>query len=188
MMNKETNFELAYLTGSIGKAIIEAILHQFGYETYPYGYENILHNVIRSMKRGYDDTTAQKVIAMPDLFVYDREQKESFLLEIKSYNPPDESHCLIPKPDIDNYQKNWPEAILVIYCIQEKHIYCRKIGEIQTKNLSLSRFTHPPKPAYVLNLVGGDFQPLETYFSRIKLKEYNDFCKRIRENIAQFST
>lgn len=174
---KRDDFAMFHLKGSIGRSIIETFFLASGYEVYPFGYENHYANITRFIRKSESDTTMRKVRAMPDLLIYDRQQNESYLLEIKTSSVQDESKYYISKNDLDTYIKHWPEAILIIYCIYTTNIYCRRIQEIKPNNLQQEYFGRSQTLGYILRL--GDFYSLPTYFRRIKSQSY----RKLRSNI-----
>lgn len=183
VQSRSHDFALLLLKGTIGRAIIETIFVAFGYEIYPHGYENHYANITRYVRKSDSDMTMTKIRAMPDLLVYDRQRNECYLLEIKTSSVPKESEYWIPKHDLDTYIKYWPEAILVVYCIQTTNIYCRRIEEIQLKSLPLRCFGETP--GYYLKL--GDFHSLPTYFRRIKSQQYRRLRSEIINTLKAFS-
>lgn len=182
---KRDDFAMFHLKGSIGRAIVETFFLASGYEVYPFGYENHYANITRFIKRSDSDETMMKVRAMPDLLVYDRQQNESFLLEIKTSSVQDESKFFISKNDLDTYRKHWPESILVIYCIFTTNIYCCKIQDIQPNKLQQEYFGRSQTLGYILKL--GYFPSLPTYFRRIKSQSYRKLRSEIIETLKAYT-
>lgn len=185
VQSRSHNFALLLLKGTIGRAIIETIFVAFGYEIYPYGYENHYANITRYIRKSDSDMTMTKIRAMPDLLVYDRQRNECYLLEIKTSSVPKESDYWISKHDLDTYIKYWPEAILVVYCIQTTNIYCCKIQEIQPNKLQQEYFSRSQTPGYILRL--GDFSSLPAHFRRIKSQQYHRLRSEIINTLKAFS-
>ena len=102
---KDSRFAINLLTGSVGKAVVETYFSYFGYETYPFGYENHYANVTRFIKRDPLKTTITKIRAMPDLLVFDREEQESFLVEMKACGNNYVSKYWIEKTKFETYKQ-----------------------------------------------------------------------------------
>jgi len=177
---KTNDFALSTLKGNIGRAIVETYLIASKYEIYPFGYEYHFVNVTRYIRKSDSDNTMAKLRNMPDLLVYDRTSNETYLLEIKASSTRDESKCLISKPELDNYIKYWPEAILVVYCIPTGKIYCRRIKEIQPESFEQGIL----KGTYSLKL--HDFTDLPTYFTRLKTQEYDSLRKEVIDVLRSY--
>jgi DNA-directed RNA polymerase subunit RPC12/RpoP len=182
----ETEFLLNLLKGRLAQVVIETIFQEFGYEVYPYGYESYLTNVIKFLRKGDANIPAREVRATPDLFVYDREFNDGFLLEIKATNTPDESRFWISKYTLQTYLSYWPETVLVVYCMPSVNIYCRQVGDIHPEELPVERSAVTDRENYVLNLKG-DFCTLPEHFRLIEPARYEDFCQRIRGILRQFN-
>ena len=138
----ETEFQINLLKGRLAQVVIEAIFQEFGYEVYPYGYESYLTNIIKSMRKGTANIVVSKIRATPDLFVYDRELNEGFSLEIKATNTHDETKFWIRKPTLQSYITHWPEATLIIYCLQSMNIYCRQVKDIPLDQLPVEQVSY----------------------------------------------
>ena len=179
---KNKGFAISQLKGSIGQAIISAFLCEFGYEIYPFGYENHYVNITRFMKRDYSDAISTKIRSMPDLLVRDKESGELFLLQIKAINREDSSSYLINKDRFDSYKTYWPEALLILYYFLTGHIYCCKINEIEAEEITLPNGT---EPCYSLKLNG--FSDLPRYFKLITPDRYKEFRKEISETLRKIT-
>jgi hypothetical protein len=147
---------------------VEYYLRESGYEIYPYGYENFYVNITRGVSSADSDTTTTMLRRMPDLLVYDRDQKKSYLVEVKTR---DRLNYWIKQNDLDTYKEYWSEAILVIYCVQNQEVYCRQIAEIDPKSLTTTDVPKGWAPSYRLDLK--DFKTLSECFPRVKPEEYS---------------
>lgn len=182
----ETEFQINLLKGRLSQVVIETIFQEFGYEVYPYGYESYLTNIIKSMRKSNANISVRKLRATPDLIVYDRELNEGFFLEVKATNTPDETKFWISKPTLQNYITYWPEAILVIYCIQSMNIYCRQIKDISPEQLPIEQGPIiGGHETYLVNLQS-EFLTLSQCFRLIEADKCQDFCQRIRGVLQNF--
>lgn len=183
---RDTEFLLNMLKGRLAQVVVETIFQEFGYVVYPYGYESYLTNIIKFMRKEDANVPVRKVRATPDLFIYDRELNDGFFLEVKATTAPDETHFWISQSVLQGYQIYWPEAILIIYCIPSMNIYCRPVSEILIDQLPLEQSALTGGNNYVINLKQ-DFQILPDRFRLIDANGYQEFCKRVRRIVSQFS-
>jgi len=181
----ETDFQINLLKGRLAQVIIETIFQEFGYEVYPYGYESYLTNIIRYMRKGNANIPVRKVRATPDLFVYDRELNDGFLLEVKSTNTPDEAKFWVSKFTLQTYANYWPEAVLIIYCVPSMNIYCRQVKDISLEQLPIEQSPINDHENYVVNLKS-EFLTLPSFFRLIESSRYQDLCQRIRGVLQRF--
>ncbi len=183
---RNTEFTLNLLKGRLAQVAVEMIFQEFGYEVYPYGYESYLTNIIKFMRKKDANISVRKVRATPDLFIYDRELNKGFFLEVKATTAPDETNFWISQFTLQGYQKYWPAAILVIYCIHSMNIYCCPVNEILIDKLPVKQFALTGSNNYVINLKQ-NFKLLPKRFRLIDTDGYQEFCKRTRGVISQFS-
>jgi hypothetical protein len=175
-------FALKLLEGSIGQAVIETYFSHFGYEIYPFGYENHYANVTRFLKRDPLDKTITKVRAMPDLLVFDRENQESYLVEIKASNNTNVSEYWMEKSRFDCYRENWPEAILAIYIISFGEVYCVRISDLKNQKEGVLPNKHDPGYYFDLDY----FYNLPYYFRRMDYSRFNDLHNEIQMTLKAF--
>jgi hypothetical protein len=180
----ETEFRINSLKGRLAQVIIATIFQEFGYEVYPYGYESHLTNIINSMRKGNANIPVRKLRATPDLIVYDRELNDGFFLEVKATNTPDETRYWLSKPRLQSYIAYWPEAILIVYCIQSMNIYCPQVKDISPEQLPIEQGPDGHE-TYIVNLQS-EFSTLQQCFRLIKADRYQDFCQRIRGVLHNF--
>ncbi len=181
--HKNNKFAIDYLKGSIGQAVIATYLREFKYEIYPYGYENNYANITRFIKRDYSNATFSKLRSMPDLLVFDRDNEEVFLLQIKVTSQKDESRYWIKKEHLYSYKKYWPEALLIIYYIPTANIYCRRIGDI--KNYNEMTLSNSSEAGYYLKTT--DFSNLPDIFQLIKLDRYKELREEIKSTLKEYT-
>jgi hypothetical protein len=74
----ESQFLLNLMKGNIAQALVETILQAFNYDVYPYGYENYLSTVSKSLSTSLSNVSARRIRSTPDLFVYDNKSKDAF--------------------------------------------------------------------------------------------------------------
>ena len=181
-----SEFMINLLKGRIGQVIVEAVFQKFGYEVYPYGYENRFTNIVKFTTAKKANTTITKLRATPDLIVYDAESNNGAFVEVKSTTR-DATKFGIGKSVLETYRSHWPESILVVYCIPSGKIYCCPIEDIDTENLDVSTFPNSDTK-YVVNLEE-DFQCLSEHFSLIEQEMFEEFQERIqKEVLEQYST
>lgn len=179
---KSNAFSLSFLKGSIGQAVVVTYFCEFGYEIYPFGYENNYANVTRFVKRDYTNVISTLLRSMPDLLVYDRDNDASYLLEIKATSRRDESRYWIAEDDFDSYRKYWAEAFLLIYFIPTANIYCQKINKITHWNKG--GLPNVLEPGYYLDLAC--FSDLPDFFRRIKRERYDELRNEISDILKEY--
>ena len=175
--NDEKPFAIQLLKGKLGQAVVETYFTHFGYEIYPFGYENHYANVTRFVKRDPMDKTITKLRAMPDLLVFDRVEQESYLVEIKANNLKNKSEYWIEKKCFEGYKSNWLEAFLVVYDFSSGDIRCTKISELYI--LRKDVLSHNSGEGYFVNW--NNFHELQFYFKRMKQHECNELKRQIQE-------
>ncbi len=180
---KSNAFSLSFLKGSIGKAVVTTHFCESGYEIYPFGYENYYANVTRFVKRDYTNATSTILRSMPDLLVYDRDNDETYLLEIKATSRKDESKYWISEDNFDSYRKYWAEAFLLIYFIPTANIYCQRIYKITHWNRG--GLPKTLEPGYYLDLAY--FYELPDCFRLIKRDRYNELRNEISDILKEYS-
>ncbi len=180
--NKNTAFPFDSLMGSLGQAVIETHLRSFGYEVYPFNYENNKVKINCSVRKGFSDTTTPIISSMPDLQVFDREVDKNYLLHVKTTFGTNESGYWISKNIFDSYLQYWSDTFLVIYFIPTSVIRCCKIGNI--KNCTS---VTPPKmseSSYHLDL--SDFSDLPCCFPRVRREVFHVLSRDIRDVFKVF--
>ncbi len=184
--DKSNGFALNLLKGSIGQAIVKTFLLEFGYDVYPYGYENNYANITRYLRKDCSDTTTTKIRAMPDLIAFDRDRSQCLLLQVKATTATDESRYWIRKDDLDTYIESWPEALLLVYCIRTTNIYCHRIADFKDKVLTEAYFRKRPTPGYYLDL--SEFFPMTKYFGGISPHRYEELRGQIANILKDYGT
>jgi hypothetical protein len=180
---RESGFYLDLMKGGLAQVIVRTILERFGYEVYPYGYENYFSSITRLATMPSATITAKKIRTTPDLLVYDRDNNEVFFVEVKGTSNKDERRYSLRIDKLDDYRNYWKEAILVVYCLRSGNIYCEKIGQLNyDKVVSRARDN---KPVSILDLEQ-DFRDLPSKFRLIDAEKYQEFCKEVREVVGQF--
>lgn len=180
--NKNTAFPFDTLMGSLGQAVVETQLRSFGYEVYPYIYEDNRAAANSTVKKGYSDMTTTKIRSMPDLQAYDRETEETYLLHVKTTFGTDESGYWISKNKFESYKRCWSEAFFVIYFIPTAVIRCCKIGNIKNWTSVTPRKIYESN--YHLDLT--DFSDLPCCFPRIRREVFHTVSKDIRDVFKVF--
>lgn len=77
---KEFSFKL--YKGSVFKELVKTLLEENGYEAMPYGYENQFSNIKKSLSTKSSET-ARRIRFSPDLLIYDSEEQDVKLVEVK---------------------------------------------------------------------------------------------------------
>jgi hypothetical protein len=121
---------------------------------------------------------------MPDLLVFDRKTKESYLVEIKASNSKDPSGCWIDKQCFESYIHCWPEVYLVVYLMTFGTVHCIKLTDLLGKKTRVIIDKNESK--YYLNLK--EFFNLPHYFTEMELPEYTDLNKKINSTLQTFTT
>ena len=182
-----TYFNVNLLKGNIAQAIIGMIFRDCGYEVYPFGYESYFTNIIKNLKKGNTNVTAMIVRSSPDILVYDGENNNCYLLEIKATNAPNEKSFEMSIYDLEKYKKHWNETILIVYCIRTSNIYCKPFSEIEIETLSKSKFEKTGVESRVLNLEK-TFSNLPDLFDLIDRKKYANLIEQFKKVLSQFNT
>lgn len=160
---QEAKFRLDLLKGRRAQVAVQTIFERFGYNVSPYGYENYLSIHLKSMRSTNANEVVKKIRNSPDLFVYDGDSNQGYLLEVKATFGK-ETCYKIDKSKISNYQAQWGESILVVYCARSANIYCLPMSEVpKTNELNLEK----------------DFKTLPHYFSRIDEQKYKEYIQEV---------
>jgi hypothetical protein len=179
----ESNFYLDLIKGGIAQVIVRTILERFGYEVYPYGFENYFSSITRSVPKPSASIPAKQIRATPDLLVFDRKNNKVFFVEVKGTSGKDERRFSLRMDKLDDYRSYWEEAILVIYCFRSGKVYCEKISQINYDEAGTR--ARDNKLVSVLNLKR-DFRDLPSQFQLIEAEKYQEFCGEIRGVVKQF--
>jgi hypothetical protein len=174
-LNDREKFALNAFKGNIGKAVVETYFTCFGYEICPFGYENHYANVTRFISRDPKNITISKIRTMPDLLVFDRDKRESYLIEVKACNNKKELEYWIEKGRFDNYRSFWPEAYLVVYMITSGEIYCTTMSKIRASKEG--KLPNKSEIGYYIDLKS--FSELYDYFPKMNRQEYIKMSKEI---------
>lgn len=179
---RKSDFYLDLMKGGLAQVIVRTILERFGYEVYPYGFENYFSSITRLVTKPSASIPAKQIRSTPDLLVYDRDDDEVLFVEVKGTSGKDESRFSLRMDKLDDYRSYWGEAILVVYCFWSGNIYCEKISRISDKVVTRARDN---KPVFVLNLER-DFGDLPSQFRLIDTGKYKEFCEEIRGVVKHF--
>ncbi len=178
-----TEFLLALLKGNIAQVIVRTYLQCAGYEVYPYGYENYLSNVSKSLRTS-NGVSAKRIRSTPDLFAYNENSGETILVEVKATTIKNETKYYMPKSKLEDYSKYWGESVLAFYCLRTGNIYCKKINQIDVSSLTI--IPAFGKNVYVLNLER-DFGTLPSEFNLIAQDRYTLLRLKVEKVIAEFT-
>jgi hypothetical protein len=122
------------LEGYYFKEIVRTILDISGYMVFPYGFESAFSYVKIQLHKGKirDTSTVRRIRSSPDLLVYDADEKEVWLVEVKSRNWDDETSVLIDK--IPWYQKYWKDSVLVVIIPHGHWFYAQYVSKLEEKD------------------------------------------------------
>lgn len=125
-----TNFHDLLLKGNIFKEIVKTLFEKSGYLVIPYGYENQLSSIKSELAKTNNSLTALKIRSSPDLLVYDGQNREVKLVEVKmsSYESP-----RLNRNQFESYRKFWDDAILLIVVPFENVFYAQEIHNLGVK-------------------------------------------------------
>jgi hypothetical protein len=175
-IEREEKFTRDLLVGSFFKNLAVTVLHNAGYEVYPFGYESFLAGLKRPL---YDveplrTETAERIRSAPDIVVLDRETSDLYLVEVKFRGRLwDDQHADIY---VNLYRKYWNESVLILICPRGKIFYAQFV-----KNLTRTDNKFP---------VSEDFLPLEDIFTRISWEHpvtkgfYTRLVRAVSENLS----
>ena len=183
--SRNTCFNINLLKGKIAQVIVETVFLEFGYEVYPYGYESYFTNIIKHLRRESTNLPIRQVRATPDLFVYDRLKNVGYFAEVKASGWSDESNYWLGKYFFDTYKQFWDEAILIVFCIPSKNIYCKPISDIKTSELNVVTSPVTGYKVYEVNLEA-TFHTISEYFDRVPKEEFSDFMNLIKHELFKF--
>jgi len=139
---------------------------------FPYGFESTFSYIkIQLQARKIKDTpTIRRIRSSPDLLVYDTEEEEVWLVEVKSRNYDDETSVSIDK--VDMYRRYWRDSILVVVVPHGHWFYAQYVQKLDVKN------------EYNLR---EDFEELEDIFSNINTDVLYHFKWSIAERMKRVS-
>ena len=159
----DQRFRRRLLQGKLGELILESLLNNHSYATYPYGYENILKNVGCNLI-GNETPNAMRLRSSPDLVVNDRFSNHIEFVEIKTtIQKPEKYH--IDLDTFERYQDHWGNSILVVIETKNFSIHALRVKEIvsiKTKNHAYINFNE-------------NFNPVNEYFERITDSDLAEF-------------
>lgn len=132
-VSPQEEFYRNLLTGIFFKGLVTVILEQARYEVYPYGYESFITPIkIAFHERDIRSTpTARRVRSTPDLLVYDRDDRNVILLEVKSRDFDDPRDVWLNARQLRWYKRYWPESIVVVIIPGGHYFYAQRAGELQ---------------------------------------------------------
>ena len=163
------------LKGFNAKLITEAIFRESNkYETCPFGYESVFSRLINALEKTDKSETSIQLRSMPDLLVFDSDDKKVFLVECKYRNAEQLSNVRLSKSSIDKYKKYWNGCIIVVIVPLGSLLYAQWVKNLNTDN----RVTGDN----VYFNVEKDFEPFTSIFPKIDQKiidKYKTFIRTI---------
>jgi hypothetical protein len=161
-------FSYKLFKGNVFKELVKALLEDFGYTTAPYGYENQFSTLIKKELSMNNSETARRIRSSPDLLVYDPDNKDINLVEVKMSA---KEYININK--IEDYRKFWDDAIIVAVIYDDKDLfYAERIRDLRT--LSYRKY-HTPKD---------DFRRIQEVFTKIA-SEGLDKYRKLAHNMLE---
>ncbi len=159
-MQSEVGFHIDVVVGLIAKEVVKRVLSESGYEVH--SFETLidpLQQRIRS-SQGKSETT-RRFFSKPDLLVYDSEENELHLVEVKFRDRPPKEFGFSLK-DMRNYLRYWPDSIVVAVTPQGHIFYAQVVDE-------LSRQIMKSKEPYWLDInLSRRFDLLEEMFPNVR--------------------
>jgi hypothetical protein len=157
------------LDGYYFKEIVRTVLDISGYMVFPYGFESAFSYIKIQLHKGdtKDTPVARKIRSSPDLLVYDQDEKDIKLVEVKSRNWDVETDIEIQK--IDWYKKYWEGSILTLIIPHGHWFYAQYVDKLEAKEA--------PK-SYNLR---DEFEKFESIFPKV----HTDTLYRFKSNIAE---
>jgi len=117
------------LKGNIAETIIENMLEYSGYKVYRFGYEKTLEKIKDiKLNKSFEN---QKITCMPD-FIVVGENGDTHFIEVKY-----REKGLIKLYDsdkINNLNKTWPDARLIIVSLSEPHFRISRVKDFVRTN------------------------------------------------------
>jgi len=157
------------LDGYYFKEIVRTVLDISGYMVFPYGFESAFSFIKIQLHKGdtKDTPVARKIRSSPDLLVYDQDEKNIELVEVKSRNWDSETDVVIQK--IGWYKKYWEGSILTVIIPHGHWFYAQYVDKLETRG---------PHKGYNLR---DEFENLESIFPKV----HTDTLYRFKGNIAE---
>jgi hypothetical protein len=160
------DFQLRLFQGNIFKELVKALLEKSNYTAIPYGYENPYSNVKKRLPKKLEDCseTTLRIRTSPDLLVFDEEENDVKLVEVKmcSYKTPQIKRIAL-------YQKYWNEAIILFVVPFDNVFYAQEIDKLGKKEY------------YDLK---SDFKPIQEIFRRTESVDFEEY-KRLGIHLIQ---
>ena len=125
-----TDFHDLLLKGNIFKEIVKTLFEKSGYLVISYGYENQLSSIKSELSKTNNSLTALKIRSSPDLLIYDSQNREVKLVEVKmcSYETP-----RLSRNQFEAYRKFWEDAILLFVVPFKNVFYAQEIYNLGFK-------------------------------------------------------
>ena len=157
-----SKFYNAVLEGNKIKDLIRVLLEKSGYLVVPYGYESTLSNIKRKLnvKDAKNSRTVRRIRSSLDLLVYDDEEKDLMLVEVKMRRARKETRVLIYAKRIANIKEFWSDSILVVVVPSGNVFYAQKVSELEIKE--------------TYNAIK-DFEKFQNVFIRVKTEDLSHF-------------
>lgn len=157
------------LDGYYFKEIVRTVLDISGYMVFPYGFESAFSYIKIQLHKGdtRDTPVARTIRSSPDLLVYDQDEKDIKLVEVKSRNWDVETDVTIQK--IGWYKKYWKGSILTVIIPHSHWFYAQYVDKLKAKG---------PYKGYNLN---DEFEKFESIFPKV----HTDTLYRFKATIAE---
>ena len=128
---KTMDFHDSILKGGTAKELIKVLLEKSGYIVYPYGYECTFSGLRKKLFRNTKNSrTVRRIRSSPDLLVYDKNNKDVHLVEIKMRS---NIKAYINQPQMESYREFWNDSLIVLIVPTGNVFYAQKISELEIK-------------------------------------------------------
>ena len=124
------DFHDSVLKGGTAKEIIKILLEKSGYIVYPYGYECTFSGLRKKLYRAKNSKTVRRIRSSPDLLVYDKNNNDATLVEIKMRS---NLKFVLKRPQMDAYKEFWNDSIMVVIVPTGNMFYAQRINELEVK-------------------------------------------------------
>lgn len=122
------NFHFRKFTGGTAENLAEFLLACSGYSCYKYGMEHNIHNLESKLKKRYDIDSNNRLRTHPDIMII--KDNISFLIEVKWKSKVNKRKVLMNFKEVENYQKYWNEAYILIITDSEPYFWILPIDKI----------------------------------------------------------
>ena len=124
------SFHDRLLKGGTAKELLKVLLEKSGYVVYPYGYESVFSGLRNKLYRAKNSKTVRRIRSSPDLLVYDKNNNDATLVEIKMRS---NLKFLLNRSRMEAYKEFWNDSIMVVVVPTGNMFYAQRISELEVK-------------------------------------------------------